>query len=132
MVSSAHPDAQLFSIERDQDRARAARDVFAGEPRVQVRCGDWRELAGEAPFDMLVLDGGGQGKAAEPPLEPSGWLRPGGIVVLDDFTPMTEWPPRHDGRLDEARMYWLEHPRLRATEIRVAPAAASLVATYIG
>jgi hypothetical protein len=31
--------------------------VFANDPRVHVRCGDWRELIREAPFDMLVLDG---------------------------------------------------------------------------
>ena len=132
MVSMAHAGAQLFSVERDKERANRAREVFAGEPRVDVRCGDWRDLACEAPFDMLVLDGGGQGKADEPPLQPADWLRPGGIVVLDDFTPMTSWPPHHDGRLDEARMYWLEHPQLRTAEIRITPTAASLVATYIG
>jgi len=132
MVSAAHPAAQLFSIERDQHAAQQAQRVFAEEPRVQIRCGDWRELSRDAPFDMLVLDGGGQGKADEPPLEPADWLRRGGVVVLDDFTPMTTWPPRHAGRVDEARMYWLEHPRLRTTEIRVTPTAASLVALYIG
>jgi predicted O-methyltransferase YrrM len=132
MVSMAHPGANLFSVERNHDRARGARDVFAADPRVEVRCGDWHDLVDDAPFDMLVLDGGGQGKAEEPPLEPAEWLRPGGIVVVDDFTPMTGWPPRHGERVDEARMYWLEHPRLRTAEIRVTPTAASLVATYIG
>jgi predicted O-methyltransferase YrrM len=132
MASMAHPDARLFSMEQDRDRARRACGVFAGEPRVEIRCGDWRDLAREAPFDMLVLDGGGQGKAEEPPLEPAEWLRAGGIVVIDDFTPMTEWPPRHGGRLDEARMHWLDHRRLRTAEIRVTPTAATLVATYIG
>lgn len=132
LASTAHPEAQLFSIERDQSRARQARQVFADEPRVRIRCGDWRELAQQAPFDLLVLDGGGQGKGAEPPLDPADWLRPGGVAVLDDFTPGTGWPPHVDGILDEARLYWLEHPRLRTAEIRVTPAAASLVATYIG
>ncbi|MEU0560994.1 class I SAM-dependent methyltransferase [Dactylosporangium sp. NPDC006015] len=132
MVSGAHPDAQLFSIEREPHRAQRAQQLFADDSRVKVRCGDWRELVDEAPFDMLVLDGGGQGKADEPPLEPADWLRRGAVVVIDDFTPMTSWPPRHAGELDEARMFWLEHPRLRTTEIRVTPTAASLVATYIG
>jgi predicted O-methyltransferase YrrM len=68
-------------------RRGQAQQVFADEPRVQIRCGDWRELAQQAPFDLLVLDGGGQGKGDEPPLEPAEWLRPGGVVVLDDFTP---------------------------------------------
>jgi len=132
LASTAYPEAQLFSVERDQRRAQQARQVFADEPRVQIRCGDWRELAQHAPFDLLVLDGGGQGKGNEPPLDPAGWLRPGGVVVLDDFTPGAGWPPHVGGILDEARLYWLEHPRLRTAEIRVTPTAASLVATYIG
>lgn len=132
MASTADPDAQLFSVEREQRRARRAQELFADDPRVQVRCGDWRDLADEAPFDMLVLDGGGQGKADEPPLEPADWLRLGAVLVIDDFTPMTSWPARHAAEIDEARMFWLEHPRLRTTEIRVTPTAASLIATYVG
>jgi predicted O-methyltransferase YrrM len=132
MASAAHPGARLVSLERDETRARVAREVFDGDERVLVRHGDWRTLRGEGPFDLLVLDGGGQGKADEPPLDPSQWLRPGGLVVIDDFTPMTGWPPTHDGRLDEARLYWLEHPRLRTAEIRVAPQAATLVGCLIG
>lgn len=132
MASTAHPDARLVSIDCDQRRASHARQLFATDSRVDVRCGDWRELASDAPFDLLVLDGGGQGKADEPPLRPAEWLRPGAVVVLDDFTPMTSWPPRHRGHLDEARLYWLEHPQLRTAEVRVTPTAASLIATYIG
>ncbi|WP_051808144.1 hypothetical protein [Actinoplanes subtropicus] len=37
-------------------------------------------------FDLLVLDGGGQGKADEPPLRPADWLRSDALVVIDDFT----------------------------------------------
>jgi len=132
LASGAHDGARLVSVERDESRARVAQAVFAGDRRVRVHCGDGRDLAGEAPFDLLVLDGGGQGKATGPPLEPADWLRPGGLVVLDDFTPMTGWPPTHDGQPDTARLYWLEHPRLRACEVRVTPTAASILATYTG
>ncbi|MEV6850691.1 SAM-dependent methyltransferase [Actinoplanes sp. NPDC051411] len=125
MASGAPPGARLFSI----DRSTAPE---LDDPRVEIRRGDWRELKAEAPFDLLVLDGGGQGKGDEPPLDPAEWLRPGGVVVIDDITPMTSWPPRHDGRPDEARLYWLEHPRLRTAEIRITPDAATLVGTYIG
>ena len=132
MASMAHPDAQLFSIERAEHRALRAQQVFADEPRAKIRCGHWSDLARDAPFDMLVLDGGGQGKGHEPPLRPADWLRLGAVVIIDDFTPMTCWPPRHSGQVDEARMYWLQHPQLRTTEIRITPTAASLIATYIG
>lgn len=132
LACGAHPAARLVSVERDPDRAALAATVFAAEPRVSVRAGDWRDLAGAAPFDLLVLDGGGQGKAGEAPLDPDGWLRPGGLLVLDDFTPMTSWPPTHDGRPDSARLHWLEHPRLRAAEVRVTPTSAAIIATYLG
>jgi predicted O-methyltransferase YrrM len=132
LASGAHPGARLVSIERDPVRAGTAASVLAGDARVLVRTGDWRELVEDGPFDLLVLDGGGQGKADEPPLDPGGWLRPGGVVVLDDFTPMAGWPPTHLGEPDTARLYWLNHPRLRAAEVRVAPDAATVVATYLG
>lgn len=132
LATGAHSRARLMSIDRDPGRAAVAAGVFADEPRVQVRTGDWRELAEARPFDLLVLDGGGQGKGDEPPLDPEGRLRPGGLVVLDDFAPMTTWPPTYLGQPDTARMYWLSHPRLRSAEVRVRPEAATIVATYLG
>ena len=41
--------------------------------------------------------------------DPQALLRPGGTVVIDDLTPATDWPPRFDGQVDEARMHWLRH-----------------------
>jgi predicted O-methyltransferase YrrM len=119
-------------VERDAARAAAAASVFASDDRVRVRHGDWADLAASGPFDLLVLDGGGRGKNGTEPLDPAGWLRPGGLLVVDDFTPMTGWPPAFDGQPDTARLYWLRHPRLRAAELRVTPTAATLAATYVG
>ncbi|WP_433043951.1 O-methyltransferase [Dactylosporangium sp. CS-033363] len=131
LLSGADPDARLVSIERDPSRAQAAAALFSAEPRVEVLHGDWRDLRAHGPFDLLVLDGGGQGKGAEPPLEPAEWLRPGGLIAMDDFTPSTSWPPMYEGRVDEPRRHWLDHPDLRATEVRVAPDAAAVLATYL-
>jgi predicted O-methyltransferase YrrM len=131
LASGAAAGARLASVERDAVRAAAAREVFAGRPQVTVVTGDWRDLPG-APFDLLVLDGGGQGKGTGERLLPHEWLRPGGLLVIDDFTPLSGWPPMHDGRPDAARLHWLRHPRLAAAEVRVAPDAATIVATYLG
>jgi hypothetical protein len=49
--------------------------------------GDWREIYRAAPFDLLVLDGGGY------PSDPEELLKPGGTVVIDDLTPASTWPP---------------------------------------
>lgn len=131
LASAAGPDTRLVSVERDPDRYAVAREVFAGDDRVTVLHGDWTDLAAHGPFDLLVLDGGGQGKGAEPPLDPHAWLTFGGTLVIDDFTPVTAWPPRHGDGPDHARLHWLTHPALLATEIRLTPDLATIVARYV-
>jgi len=127
LASGAAPGTRLASVELDPARAAVAAAVFAHHPAVRVRPGDWRELAADGPFDLLVLDGGGQGKSGEPPIDPAEWLKVGGTLVMDDFTPTAAWPRAIGGMIDSARMYWLDHPQLRTTEIRIAPDAVTLV-----
>jgi hypothetical protein len=61
------------------------------------------------------------------------WLasgaRPGARLVSDDLTPAGEWPPMFRGQVDTVRVHWLAHPDLDATELRLAPDLAALVAT---
>ena len=128
MVSATSPDTRFVSVEQNGMRARAAQALFKDHPNVTVVHGDWKEIRPRAPFDLLVLDGGGQGKGDEAPIDPAnGWLRPGGTVVLDDFTPRTGWPPMHANDIDRARLYWLEHHALLTTEIRVSSESVTLV-----
>ena len=137
LASGAKPGARLVSVELDAGRAALAADLFKDRPQVTVIHGDWREIHREAPFDLLVLDGGAHGKRgserpgkpAGDPADPAVLLRPGGSLVIDDLTPAQEWPPRFNGEIDEARMYWLTHPGLDAAELRLAPGLAALVAT---
>ncbi len=129
LASGARTGVRLVSIEKDGLRADLARSVFAGVPAVTVLHGDWRELQASGPFELLAMDGGGQRKgAAEAPLRPREWLAPGGMLVLDDFTPVAGWPPVRDGQPDTARLHWLQHPDLLATQIRTQPDACSIVA----
>jgi predicted O-methyltransferase YrrM len=132
LASGARTGIRLVSIEHDWLLADAARDVFAGVPAVTVLHGEWRELRGAGPFALLALDGGGQGKAEEPPISPREWLTPGGALVMDDFTPSASWPPTYLGRPDTVRLHWLQHPDLLATEIRTQPDASAIVATLMG
>jgi predicted O-methyltransferase YrrM len=134
LASGARTGVRLISVEQDWLTADLARSVFADVPAVTVRHGDWADLQANRPFALLALDGGGQGKGGSDrvPLVPGEWLVPGGTVVMDDFTPVRGWPPRRDGRPDTARLYWLEHPDLLATQISTEPDAASIVATLKG
>jgi predicted O-methyltransferase YrrM len=131
LATGAHPDAKLVSIDRDVDRAAAAAHLFRDSPAVEVRVGDWRDLRAFGPFHLLVLDGGGHGKNDGAPLEPAAWLHPGGLIVIDDFTPSTTWPPRYAGQVDTIRQHWLDHPDLRATQLNVTAESVTLLATYL-
>lgn len=128
MLEARRPGVELVSVDRDAQRSRAVANLFCDEPDLTLIEGDWQAIQEHGPFDLLVLDGGGHGKK-EPPIDPATALAPGGVVVIDDFTPINSWPPLHDGRLDSARLWWLEHPRLLATEVRLAPDIATIIAT---
>jgi predicted O-methyltransferase YrrM len=131
MVEAAGESASFVSIELDAGRAAASAALFADHPNVRVLHGDWRQLRQHGPFDLLVLDGGGKGKepADDPPLDPAaGWLAAGGTIVLDDFTPAGQ--PGASAH-DQARRYWLDHPALKATELRLSPTLATVVGTRV-
>lgn len=77
------------------------------------------------------LDGGGKGKdlPGDAPLDPAaGWLAMGGMIVLDDFIPAGQ---PGAGQHDEARRHWLDHPALRAAELRLSPTLATIVGVRV-
>ncbi len=49
-------------------------------------------------------------------------------MTVDDYTPFETWPPTFKDSLDESRVFWLDHPEMLATEIRVTPTMAVIVA----
>jgi predicted O-methyltransferase YrrM len=128
LVAGRRPGVPVVSVERDAERAARVAELFADIPDVEILQGDWTLINDRGPFDLLVVDGGGNGKRGAA-ADPERLLRPGGSLVIDDFTPMTTWPPVHDGRPDSARLDWLEHPALLAAEVRLAPDLATIVAT---
>ncbi|MFF9511153.1 O-methyltransferase [Streptomyces sp. NPDC014724] len=101
-----------------------AAGVFADDKRVSVLTGDWRLLEQHGPFDVFFCDGGGK---RDDPRRVVELLAPGGLLVLDDFTPSPHWPPRFGGEVDELRMFYLTHPALDATEILTTPASSVVV-----
>ncbi|MHA6764989.1 O-methyltransferase [Streptacidiphilus sp. PAMC 29251] len=123
--SGLGPGAQLVTVERDEKLARLAAEGFADDQRVRVLTGDWRLLDQYAPFDLFFCDGGG--KRDDPQLVVD-LLAPGGVLVLDDFTPSSEWPPRFQGEVDQLRVFYLTHPELRATEVLTTPTTSAVVA----
>ncbi|MEV4093909.1 O-methyltransferase [Streptosporangium saharense] len=127
LATGAPPGATILSVERDLDRVRAVRELFADVPGVTVVHGDWEAIHDRAPYDLVVLDGGGAGKGGAA-ADPARLLTPGGTLVVDDFTPARRWPILHEGEPDLARLHWLDHPLLDAVELRLAADLAAVVA----
>ena len=121
IVSALAPHVPFFTAELDEDRARAAADLFRRDEHVTVLHGDWHDvLAAEAPFDLLFHDG----SKRRPDVDGEhvvGMLTPGGIVVMDDMT------PGHTGA-DPVREYWFGHPWFAAVEAQVSAGEAVIVA----
>jgi predicted O-methyltransferase YrrM len=130
LASGARPGTRLVGVERDAERAGVAGEVFRDHPEVEILHGDWRRVAERGPYDLLVLDGGGQAKG-DGAADPARLLTPGGTLVVDDFSPAATWPPRFEGAPDRARLHWLEHPALHSTELRLAPDLAAIVGTRL-
>jgi predicted O-methyltransferase YrrM len=131
MLDATDESTSIVSVELDPHRAAASAAQFSGRRGVRVLEGNWSELREHGPFDLLVLDGGGKGKEPEddPPLDPTdGWLTVGGTIVLDDFIPFDR--PGASAH-DQARRYWLGHPALQATELRLSPTLATLVGVRV-
>lgn len=128
LCAGRRPGVRVVSVERDAERAARVAELFADVPDVAVLHGDWTIINDHGPFDLLVVDGGGNGKRGAA-ADPERLLRAGGSVVIDDFTPLTEWPPMHERRPDTARLRWLEHPSLLAAEVRLTPDLSTIVGT---
>jgi predicted O-methyltransferase YrrM len=129
MVAAAGPTTQFVTAELNDDRAARAAELFSDHANVTVLAGDWRQIIEHGPFDLLVLDGGGSGKTPnDAAVDPTRVLRVGGSLVIDDFTPWEAWPPRYGDSPDRARLHWLEHPDLLASELTVHPEMSTIVA----
>ncbi len=125
LASGLAPDARLWTIEVDGERAAAARELLADDPRVSVLDGDWRGVLEFAPFGLLFADAR---PAKEDPETLLRAVRPGGLVVLDDLTPEDQWPAEWHGHPDPVRSFWLDEPRVAATELLTTPSTAVIVA----
>jgi predicted O-methyltransferase YrrM len=128
LVTGRRPGVRVVSVERDEERAARVAALFTDVPDVAILHGDWTRINDEGPFDLLVVDGGGNGKRGSA-ADPQRLLRPGGSLVIDDFTPLTAWPPMHEGEPDAARLNWLEHPALLSAEVRLAPDLSTIIGT---
>src|SRR3954471_549618 len=120
-------DVRILTAELDTKLATAAADIFTDDPQVEVLDADWSTLLDRGPFSLLFLDSGQPGEVGVDRIVDL--MEPGGIVVVDDFTPSEVWPPISYGRVDTLREAWLTDDRFTTVEVMVASDAAVLIAT---
>ena len=125
--SGVRTDARILTAELNPRLAKAAAEIFADDDRVEVFEADWSTLSGKGPFSLLFLDSGDPESVRVDKI--ADLVEPGGIVVLDDFTPCASWPPIHLGRVDTLREEWLTDDRFTAVEVMIAPDASVILAT---
>lgn len=126
LSSGAPKDARIVSAELDPSLAEDVQKIFADVENVEIVSGDWSTLEQYAPFSLLFVD---VREVMERIDHLADLLEPGGIAVLDDFTPSAFWPPIVEGRVDTVREQWLTDPRFAAVEMLIDPDASLVIAT---
>ena len=133
LASGLRGNAELISVEIDPIRAQAAANLFAEYPNVEIRTGDWHSMMdSKEPYDLLFMDAMPRGD-----LVPSKWdtvielVKVGGQMVMDDLTPVEQWPPEWDGIIDVKREFAFANSRVVGTEIRTTPTTSALIVTRI-
>lgn len=120
-------DSHLITIDSNDAAVASVRSQFNDHARVEILLGDWQALLQHGPFAMLFVDvSEAKNNFADDVIDA---LRPGGLVVIDDLTPVDDWPEQWAGKPDTLRQTWLDHPRMRAVEVMVTPTSAVILAT---
>ncbi len=127
IVSALPPSASFLTIEEDTYRAAVARALFDPLLNVRVIQGSWREFVEHWHFVMLYVSASRARMIESELLLQS--LRVGGLVVVDGLTPVEQILPELWGKEDPIREFWLNDPRLLATEVKVSLEEAVLLAT---
>ena len=129
LLDGLREEQRFVSVELDEMRYREVSKLFSAFPNATFLSGDWTEVLAYAPFKLLFADGG---KAKEEGAEVLlNALELGGTLILDDLTPENQWPEAWRGQIDKTRAFWLNNPRVHATEILTTPTTAAIVAVKV-
>ena len=128
LLSGLRDDQTFISVDADEAR-QAQVERLLERKNARFLAGDWRGALHEGPFSLVFADvseakdeGHGEVVAA---------TAPGGLIVLDDFTPEKHWPEAWRGKPDRRRERWFGDTRLLTTEILVTERAAVLLAVKV-
>ncbi|MET1008004.1 MAG: cytidine deaminase [Propionibacteriaceae bacterium] len=123
--SGAPKATRVLTAELDPELAHGVMDMFADDD-IDVMHADWASLNEQAPFSLVFLD---RASARSSPREELiDLVEPGGMIVIDDFTPCASWPPLTHGRVDTLRQEWLSDERFTSVDVMVAEDTSVIIA----
>jgi predicted O-methyltransferase YrrM len=123
--TGAPPATRVLTAELDPQLAHATMQLFADDD-IDVIHADWSTLGEQGPFSLIFIDAESARTSSREHVV--GMLAEGGMIVLDDFTPDSRWPPMTDGHVDMLRQDWLTDERFVSVDVMVAPETAVLIA----
>lgn len=129
IISALAPGASFVTVEKDPILAAVVRTLYDNLSMVRVLGGDWMEIVKFGPFSLCYISS----NVARfiPPEAVMQALRLGGMIVIDGFVPLEELIRKGQKSADPLRGFWLNDPRLEATEIYVASNEAVILSARI-
>lgn len=119
----------VYTVDNNQDRVLGTQELFSTIPNVHPIHGNWDEILQHGPFQLIYVDA----KSAK--LEGADKVvhatAVGGLIVIDDLTPMEFWPDEWKGRPDLVRDTWLHHNELVSVEIRTSLKSSAILARRV-
>ncbi len=119
----------LFTVDRDVRTSSVVRDLFFDLPHVHPILGEWEQILEEGPFRFVFVDAKPAKLAGVDRIVNA--TEVGGLICLDDFTPIEFWPEDWKGKQDRVRETWLHHPKLAAVELRTSLKTSVILASRI-
>ncbi|WP_339093831.1 NUDIX domain-containing protein [Deinococcus sp. VB142] len=128
LLAGMSADSTLLTVENDPGRATKAADVLRQDERARVLTGDWAESLQGGPFDLIFSDCAPAKQETAHLDRLVDALRPGGLLVVDNFSPPMYLPDRLHGG-DAERDALFAHPRLACSELQVRRKERVILAT---
>lgn len=129
IISALSPGCSFVTIEASPALAAVARALFENYPNVRVLQGPWQNILFYKPFvllylNILLVEDNGRELLLQA-------LRPGGVIVLGGLVPGEKPPEELRQKITAERNFWLNDPRVLATELPINPSESLIVASRL-
>lgn len=119
----------VYTVDNDQDRAQGTQELFSEIPNVHPMLGNWDQILQQGPYQLVFVDA--KPAKLEGVDDVVNATAIGGLIVIDDLTPVEFWADEWKGKPDGVRDAWLHHSQLVSVEIRTSLKAAAILARRV-